>query len=228
MTSQSESCGERCHAATKEKILDAAEKLFAMRGLNNVPMRDITQEAGVNVAAINYHFGSKDGLITAVFDRRLAPLNQARMAALDIVEAAAGKNSPNLEDILGAFIRPVVELAMNPKLGAITFTGLMGRCFSEPGERLNQIMQKHFEKLVGRFHAAMLRAIPTLSREEVFWRMHFTNGALHNSLLTMEKPLPEWLSNVVDAKDYHLDSESQVRRLVAFAAAGLRAPSTTP
>ena len=216
------------HEATKEKILDAAERLFAQSGLERVSMRDITRAAGVNLAAVNYHFGSKDGLIVAVFDRRLGPLNEQRLAALALVEAAAGKRPPRVEAILGALIRPVVALALDPRLGAATFTGLMGRCLAEPGELFEKLIQKHFEILVARFHAALLRAIPGLSREEVFWRMHFTAGALHQSLLTMEKPLPGWLKGVLNTESPPLDAERQVQRLVAFAAAGLRAPSTTP
>ena len=216
------------HEATKGKILDAAERLFAQSGLERVSMRDITRAAGVNLAAVNYHFGSKDGLIEAVFDRRLTPLNARRLAALAEVEAAAGKRRPEVEAVLGALIRPVVALALDPELGAVTFTGLMGRCLAEPGERCEKLMQKHFETVVVRFHAALLRAIPKLSREELFWRMHFTAGALHQSLLTMEKPLPGWLKGVLNAESQPLDAERQVRRLVAFAAAGLRAPSTTP
>jgi AcrR family transcriptional regulator len=228
MTAPREPRARSAHAATKEKILNAAERLFARNGLERVSMRDITQAASVNLAAINYHFGSKDGLIEAVFDRRLTPLNEQRLAALGVVEKAAGRRPPSVEEILGALIRPVVALALDPKLGAVTFTGLMGRCLAEPGELFEKLIQKHFETLVVHFHAALLRSIPHLSREEIFWRMHFTAGALHQSLLTMEKPLPAWLKGVLDAESPPLDAERQVRRLVAFAAAGLRAPSSTP
>lgn len=228
MTAPTPPRAQSAHEATQEKILNAAERLFAQSGLERVSMRDITRAAGVNLAAINYHFGSKDGLIEAVFDRRLTPLNEQRLAALAMVERAAGKRPPRVEAILGALIRPVVALALDPNLGAATFTGLMGRCLAEPGELFERLIQKHFETLVGRFHAALLRAIPELPREEIFWRMHFTAGALHQSLLTMEKPLPGWLKSILNSESPPLDAEGQVRRLVAFAAAGLRAPSSAP
>src|SRR3954447_25442612 len=93
---------------TRSRILDVAEDLFAERGLDRVSIRDITRKAKVNLAAINYHFGSKDDLIVAVFERRVVPVNEARLASLDVVEKAAGKRSPKLENILEAFIRPAI------------------------------------------------------------------------------------------------------------------------
>src|SRR6187200_1196670 len=93
---------------TKSKILDVAEELFAQQGLDRVSVRDITVAAKVNVAAINYHFGSKEELIAAVFERRIAPVNALRIAALDAVEQSAGAKGPKVEAILGAFIRPAL------------------------------------------------------------------------------------------------------------------------
>src|SRR5437773_5832038 len=97
---------------TRSRILDVAEELFGERGLGRVSIRDITRAAKANLAAINYHFGSKEDLVAAVFERRVVPVNQARLAALDKVEKAAGRRSPKLEDILQAFIRPAVESSL--------------------------------------------------------------------------------------------------------------------
>ena len=97
---------------TKTRILDVAEELFGEQGLDRVSIRDITKKAQVNLAAIYYHFGSKEDLIAAVFERRVVPVNEARLAALDAVEKAAGKKAPKLEDILEAFIRPTVQCSL--------------------------------------------------------------------------------------------------------------------
>src|SRR4051812_26133774 len=91
---------------TRSRILDAAEDLFGESGLDRVSIRDITRKANVNLAAIHYHFGSKEDLITAVFERRIVPVNAARLAALGRIEKMAGKRVPTLENILDAFIRP--------------------------------------------------------------------------------------------------------------------------
>src|SRR5437773_1036650 len=92
-------------SATRSRILDVAEELFGERGLDRVSIRNITRIARVNLAAINYHFGSKEDLIAAVFERRVVPVNEARLAALDRVEKSAGRRIPKLEAVLEAFIR---------------------------------------------------------------------------------------------------------------------------
>src|SRR5213594_4298055 len=97
---------------TRSRILDVAEELFGEQGLDRVSIRDITRKAKVNLAAINYHFGSKEDLVVAVFERRVVPVNEARLAALDAVEQAAGKKSPKLEAILDAFIRPALQRSL--------------------------------------------------------------------------------------------------------------------
>src|SRR2546425_12399039 len=97
---------------TRSRILDVAEELFSEQGLDRVSIRDITDKAKVNLAAINYHFGSKEDLIVAVFERRVVPVNEARLEALDAVEEAAGKKTPKGEAILEAFIRPPPECSL--------------------------------------------------------------------------------------------------------------------
>src|SRR6266850_1812820 len=97
---------------TRSRILDVAEELFGEQGLGRVSIRDITRGAKANLAAINYHFGSKEDLVAAVFERRVVPVNQARLAALDKVEKSAGKRIPKLEAILAAFIRPALQSSL--------------------------------------------------------------------------------------------------------------------
>src|SRR5271157_2146572 len=96
---------ERNATQTRERILDAAERLFAEHGLEGVSTRDITALAEANVGAISYYFGSKEGLVFAVFDRRLTPITKERLAALDGEERAAGKAGPKAEAVLRAYIR---------------------------------------------------------------------------------------------------------------------------
>jgi AcrR family transcriptional regulator len=202
---------------TKERIIEVAECLFAEKGFDGTSMRDITEVAGVNLASVNYHFGSKDGLIAAVFHRYLVPLRDARLAMLDIVEEEAGNNRPPLEAVLEAFIRPTVVRAMEMPHNSDSFMRLMGRCLSEPAAHAHKHIYPHLQVLIERFNAAVAKAIPDLSREEIFWRMGFMAGAVHHALHM-------WSStNVTPCKpDQPLDPESLIQQLISFAAAGLR------
>ena len=201
---------------TRTCILDVAERLFAEHGLERVSIRDITQTANLNLGAINYHFGTKQQLIGAIFERRLVPLDQERLRLLDALEKTVSAIAPKLEDVLEAFIRPAVRQAMDPEFGSAAFRKLMGRCLMEANPELEALMHAHFEPLVRRFNSALMRAMPNLTHEELFWRMHLTIGALHHSLLILDKVPP-------GAPKIHANAEDYVQRLVAFGAAGFRA-----
>jgi AcrR family transcriptional regulator len=209
---------EDSRAKTRKRVIEAAEKLFARRGIEAVSVRDITQAAGVNLAAINYHFGTKNALAAEVFKQMIDPLNAQRLQLLDNVETRAGRKAPGLEAVLEAMIRPAVERGFDQRQDSETFLRLTGRCLSEPNAELEQIVRAHFEKLIRRFDAAFLRALPGLDPEELFWRIKFMVGALHYSLLTCgkQKNLPAKLRKTLDA-------EGLIQRLVKFTAAGLRA-----
>jgi len=221
-TAQANTTEEHSSAETRRRVLVAAEKLFAERGIEGVSIRDITHAADVNLAAINYHFGTKQGLAAEVIKHCLAPLNVKRLELLDAVETKAGNRPPKLEAVLEAMIRPAVERGFDKQPGSETFLRLTGRCLSEPNAEIKQLVHSHFEKLIRRFDAAFLRALPGLDPEELFWRITFIHGALHYSLLTcgMQKALPFKMRKNLDAKGL-------VHRLVAFTAAGLRASVST-
>lgn len=203
------------HAKTKTHILDMAERLFSEHGLDAVSIRDITTKAKASLGAVNYHFGTKLGLIAAIFDRRLTPVTQARLAALDEVKKTAGKSGPLVEDILRAFIGPAFGSADRNN----TFRKLMGRCLSEPSLEIEGMLRAQFQTLSERFDSALLRAQTGLTKEEVFWRMSFVIAALHHALLVVERafPLPP---------DINTDEESVVERLVVYGSAIMRAPTS--
>ncbi|MGH8722039.1 MAG: TetR/AcrR family transcriptional regulator, partial [Burkholderiales bacterium] len=113
---------------TRTRILDAAEELFMQHGFEGTSMRQLTSRAGVNLAAVNYHFGSKDALIEAVFRRRLDPMNAARLAALDRLEDLSAEN------IIRAFIGPSLRLIEDAKGGGRNFIRLLGRTYTEPAK----------------------------------------------------------------------------------------------
>ena len=202
--------------ATREGILAAAERLFAERGVEGTSVRDITGAAAANLAAINYHFGTKQELVAQVFGRRFERLNQRRLELLQHAEREARGGAPAVEAILEALVRPAVEQSFASGKRVTTLMRLMGRCPGEPNPEVERMMRLHSERIMAHAAAALRRALPHLPPGELFWRMRFAIGAMHHALLIASKePSP-------GAK---LDADGLVRRLVAFAAAGMRAPA---
>lgn len=167
---------------TREKILNAAEELFSENGFAATSVRAITSKAGVNLAALNYHFGSKDAVIDAVFERRVGPLSRERLRLLDEVEAAAGEEGPDLESILRALIAPAIRLVADPDSGGEQFMKLMGRAHSEAGELFEKVLARQFHETFQRFTRAFRRVLSELPAPEFFWRTHFVIGAMAHTM----------------------------------------------
>lgn len=204
---------------TRAAILDAAERLFSKNGVDGTSMREISKEAGVNLGAINYHFGAKDRLALEVFARRLQPVNRERLAALDALEAKAGRTKLKLEPIIEAMIRPALE---SEERNTPECMRLVSRCFQEPNPALKRFVEEQFAEVVLRFDAAILRAVPGLPPGEVFWRMTFIFGALqHGQEMWLRF---DQLPRIPGVQPLRPDREGFIRRLVSFAAAGLSAP----
>jgi AcrR family transcriptional regulator len=205
-------------AGTKDRILDAAERLFADQGFSATSLRAITSEADVNLAAVNYHFGSKNGLIEAVFERRLGPLNQERIALLDALESA--DDNPRLEKILEAFVGPPLRLHGDASRGGPMFMRLLGRTLTEPHQELQEIFARQFAEIAARFTPAVKRALPEQPPDDVFWKIHFTIGTMAHTMCDTFR-----LSLLSAGRcDAGTDIDSTIHRLVTFIAAGLRAP----
>lgn len=209
---------------TKDRILAAAEALFMEQGYAATSLRAITAQANVNLAAVNYHFGSKEALIREVFDRRLGPLNQARLDYLARVEFEAGGRPLTPEKILEAMITPVVQLSRDPLKRGAVFLRLLGRALSEPADTMKQVLPIHYRDVVLRFKEALVRALPDVPEQELVWRMHFTFGAMAYAMAGNDA-LQLITTCEVEGAD---DAEAIIRRLVPFLAAGLKAPVPLP
>jgi AcrR family transcriptional regulator len=196
---------------TKTRILDAAEKLFADKGFEATSLRDITTGADVNLAAVNYHFQTKDALIEAVIARRIAPINSRRLELL----RAAGPN-PTVEQILEAFISPTLEREFSPMVP------MLGRVLGSPDLFLFRIFKKHLAPVGEQFLNALEKAIPSLSRPERMWRFLFMAGSMSHTLAfsSVLGEMTEGLCDPTNRKDV-------VERLVRFVAAGFRADEAT-
>lgn len=197
---------------TKWRILDAAEKLFGLKGFEATSLRDITAEAQVNLAAVNYHFQSKDSLIDAVIARMIQPVNKRRLEKLD----AAGPN-PALEEILAAFLGPVLELDL------ANVAPLMGRLMSEPNLFIERFFKTHLAPVSQRFQEEIHKALPDLPRAEIAWRMHFVAGIMAHHA-RWSQVLPVTSGGLCD----NSDPQAVIERIVAFSAAGFRAPVREP
>lgn len=199
--------------STKERILTAAEALFAQRGFDGASLRQLTAAAGVNLAAVNYHFGSKEKLVEQVFKRRLDALNQHRLAELAKV---AGKPGTKLEDVLAAYIRPALELSHEGN-GSL-FMRVLARAFAEHDDTLRQFLSENYGHVMKQFTAEFARLLPHLDKAELYWRIDLVTGALTHAMSGF---------GMIQRKDNVSEQqhrEQTAAHLIRFAAAGLSHP----
>ena len=205
-------------AETKDVILDAAEGLFAEQGFAETSLRAITAKAEVNLAAVNYHFGSKEALIEAVFARRVVPMNEERVRRLDRLIAQHTAGRVPTRDLIRAFIGPALELSRDQQGGAI-YIKLLGRSYTEPMDSLHNSMRRMYENVIERFKPAFAAALPTLEAEELYLRMHFMVG-----LLAYLMAGADTIRMIASSKIHDTDLDMLVERLVEFVTAGMKAP----
>lgn len=168
-------------ADTKTRILDAAETLFVSGGFESMSMRQITGAATVNLAAVNYHFGSKDALIQAVLARRLDSLSEQRVAMLDVFESTLG-DKLTCEHVLVAMFLPAVRIFRSGDPLADRYLHFLGRAYTDPSSVVRDFINTHYIQTLGRFFFAFQRTLPELRREDLGFRLHFAMGALSGIL----------------------------------------------
>lgn len=201
----------------KRVLLEVAERLFAERGFENVSVRDITQLAKANVAAVNYHFGSREGLIGLVMTRYISPVNEERIARLDKLERQhPGKVVP-LEELIDALMRPLLTSTRKSELSEQLFYRLVGRIFSKQGEGMPEDLEAQFQVLNTRFISAFGKALPELSTEELIWRLQFMVGSLIHILVNQEL-----IQRLAQGKAGTPGMEATLARLIRYSAAGMR------
>ena len=205
---------------TKERLLDSAEKLFAKQGFAASSVRQITTNAKANLAALNYHFGSKKKLISAVFSRRIGPLNVERIQLLEEYSRQADDGVPSLHSSVQALVGPALRLSHDPARGGKQFMHLMGRAFSDRGEGVDEMVMQQFEPLAELFFPVLRHHLVDLAPKEFFWRVHFMIGAMAYTMAAPHRLF--FLSQGLCAMD---DPEESIEQLVRFIVAGLLAPS---
>jgi AcrR family transcriptional regulator len=209
-------------ADTKTRILDAAEILFMEHGFEATSLRSLTAAAGVNLAAVNYHFGSKEELFQAVLTRRLDPMNQERIDLLEKLEREAGGKPPSCEKILFAMLIPALRLARDERRGGKNFLRLVGRAYADPAPFIRHFLSAQYAGMIGRYKEAFGRALPHLSKQELTWRLHFVMGALSYTLAGTDAL--KLFAQVAPDRDKD-DDELLLQRLAPFLVAGLKAPA---
>ena len=208
---------------TRARILDAAERLFMAHGYEGTSMRQITGEAGVNLAAVNYHFGSKEALIQEVFRRRLNWLNEERMRALDELEATADGQPLKPSQIVDAFFGTMIRMAEDEERGGVIFLRLLGRTLTEPSDFIRAFLAHEYKTVVERYKEALFRSLPDVPKAEIVWRFHFMLGATSYAIAGTDalRLVTDWGIEAEDSED-RLDR--LLPRLISFLIGGLRAP----
>ncbi|KGC29875.1 TetR/AcrR family transcriptional regulator [Burkholderia pseudomallei] len=209
----------RQSGGTKARILDAAEDLFIEHGFEAMSMRQITSRAAVNLAAVNYHFGSKEALIHAMLSRRLDQLNEERLRILDRFDAQLGAHV-TCEHVLGAMFIPALQASRDPQRGGRAFLRLIGRAYTDPSAFVRNFLTAHYASVAGRFFDAFQRALPNLPRAELGWRLHYAIGALSGALAGAET------ESLIDefTQGRTMNDVQMIARLSALIVAALKAP----
>jgi AcrR family transcriptional regulator len=205
---------------TKQKVLNAAEYLFAREGYRGTSLRAITGKAKVNLASVNYHFGSKTSLLEAVIRRRILPLNRERKKRLEQVRENALKmrKNPEVRAVLLAFIEPTL-LFMESSTGAKNFVTFIGRSFTDPDDTVRKVFLRFIKPIFQLLYGTMCSALPDHPHDVIFWRLHFTMGALFHTMHVC--------GNInIGPKDVRsdIDAQSLINQIMPYVTAGVKAP----
>ena len=204
--------------STKDKILDAAELFFADKGFNGTSLREITSQAEVNLAAVNYHFGSKKELIKAVMSRYMNELSPK--LELSLINLCSQDSDISLEDVFFAFVDPLLSLNEFKENGTSTFLQLLGRGYTDSQGFLRWFLTTQYPNVFDNFTNAVKKAYPELSAEEMFWRLHFTMGTIVFTMSSSDALID------IAASDFNrdIDISGVIKQVIPYVAAGVGAP----
>ena len=202
---------------TRERILDAAEELFAQRGFEGVSVRQIMTKAEADVSLAYYHFESKRDLFDQVMLRRVEYLNEIRLQALEEVEKRHPDEEPTVEEIIGAFTKPLIQLLADDHDKWSHYFQLIAQINNSP-EMGGEYMSRYFDPLVQRFIDALHKALPDCDPADLYWSYHFLSGALTLTFAETGR-----IDNLSGGMCKSTDVASVIDRMPAFLAAGFRA-----
>lgn len=201
---------------TRERLLEAAERLFARNGYAGTSLRQVTRAADANIAAVNYHFGSKEQLLTAVLDRVVGGINAERLELLDAAEAAAAPGPVSVEDVLIAFLLPDLHTLEALRARDPLLPRFVTRMYTEGSELMAEMMGRQFTDVQERFYAALAAALPELELDELAWRLRLVVGIVLYMFSEVEAPgVPPMVT----------DAEPTLERLLAVVVPMMTAPT---
>ena len=203
--------------STKDRILGAAEELFAQHGFAGTSLRQVTTRADVNIAAVNYHFGSKENLVNEVFRRRMDEMSARRLEQL---KTALQQHPGKLEPVLAAFVEPALAMAQD-RHGGGAFIRVIARAYAEKNDNLRKFLSDQYGHVLRDFAKAIAGCVPALGKEQLYWRLDFLSGALTYAMADFGLiKRPSGLSEAAHR-------ERAARELIRFASAGLKADTAT-
>ncbi|MGV8959097.1 MAG: TetR/AcrR family transcriptional regulator [Stenotrophomonas sp.] len=209
--------GKPTSFSTKDRILGAAEELFAQFGFAGTSLRQVTSQADVNIAAVNYHFGSKENLVNEVFRRRMDEMTSARLEQL---ETARREHPGQLRAVLAAFVEPALAIAQDRQTGG-AFVRVIARAYAEKNDNLRKFLSDHYGHVLREFGKAIAACVPDLNKEQLYWRLDFLAGSLTYAMADfglIKRP-----TGVSEAAH----RAHAARELIHFAEAGFRASAAT-
>lgn len=200
----------------RDRILNAAERLFAKRGFHGVSVREIARAARVDVALVSYHVGKKAQLFEAVLLRRAEVLNEERVQMLENCLAQAAPDPPSVEAIIDAFTHPLLNRSTKEGQGWKDYFALVAQANNNP-EMGGVLMSRYFDPVVRQFLDALRLALPECDERDLFWSYHFLSGALTLTFAETKR-----IDNLSDGLVQAADLDAVHERLVPFAAAGFK------
>ncbi len=200
---------------TRSEIVRAAEQLFAEKGFRAMTLRDVTREAHVNLAAVNYHFGSKRKLMLAVIRNRFEPINIERLKQLDALIAAHAPAPVPVDATFGALFRPLFESANSTNDADHAIMQMISRAITEPAEFMRTMHKEFFTELSRRFMAELKRSCPQISETAHQYRFFFAISTMIGTIIEQVR-----LENLSDGTLDATDFEAIADELIAFTVAG--------
>ena len=211
---------------TRDRLLQTALRMFAESGFDAVSIRDLTSAAGANLGAIGYHFGSKDDLIKAVFDRLAIPVNERRIAQLDAYERMVTENGTSIERVVRAFIEPAVRFAKDTESDGVYYSRILDIAYTLRPQVFTELMRAQYDEIARRFINALAQALPEVPRDEVVWRYTFTIGAMLHILDDADHA--NRVKTFSKGRGDSNNPDEIIDKLVPYVVGGLTAPAAGP
>lgn len=202
--------------STRERLLKVTSDLVAEHGFDSVSLRSVTREADTNVASVNYHFGGKEKLFEAIQILYIKPIYEERLSRLDAL--LEGGTEARLEDILDAFMRPLLSRVKVSNMNEQMFLKLMARCSTNNNGVYPEILMPLIQRTLSKYTKSLHSQLPSLSQDVLLWRLHYAFGAMLHTLMHSNT-----LREISNDESGSPDFELQIKQLVEFCAAGFRA-----